>query len=288
MQRAFTPNACAAWLAGVALACFASTTAAASTLRLATTAPMEQSGLFKQLLPQFQKATGINVTVVGGPVATVVELARQDEVDVFVIFDKEEGDKLVAKGRAAKGVPIMSNEFLLVGPKGDPSKTAGKDIADALKKLDATRGLFVSRGDQSLTHAAELRLWALAGITGNKRGSLRECKCGMGTALDIAATAFGYTIADKGTWASFRNRVDLVALVEGDPRLVVTHLVYAVHDKDRPKTDAQKAEHAQRVRDTQKFVQWLTSAPAQAAIAAHKLGGQPYFVPVVAPAAAKK
>jgi tungstate transport system substrate-binding protein len=251
-------------------------------VHLATTAPIEKSRLLTQVLPKLRQATGLEVQMVAATPAQLTELARRGEVDVLLVEDgRPELDKLVASGVLAKPVPLMTTEFLLVGPKSGALPPGGKDVVAAFRKLDAARALFISRGDLSLTHLAEQRYWTRAGMKGGKGGGHRECDCGMGGALDIAATAFGYTLADKATWAGFRNRVDLIALVEGDPQLVLGYSLLTVNPPKptRERTEAQKAEEAQRVRDVQKFVQWLASAPGQAAIAAHRVGGFPYFFP---------
>lgn len=256
--------------------------ACARPVHLAVTAALERSKLPAQLLPKARQATGLEVQMVAGTPAQVAELARRGEVDLLLVDNGQpEVDKLVAAGVLAKPVPLMSSEFLLVGPKSGTLPPGGKDIVAAFRKLDASRALFISRGDLSITHLAEQRYWTRAGMKGGKGGGHRECDCGMGGALDIAATAFGYTLADKATWAGFRNRVDLVPLVEDDPQLILVHSLFTVNQPKamRPRTEAQKAEEAQRVRDVQKFTQWLLSAPGQAAIAAHRIGGNQFFYP---------
>jgi tungstate transport system substrate-binding protein len=263
----------------------ASAGASARPVHLATTAQIDKSGVLKQLLPKFKQASGLDVQVVAGTPAQVADLARRGEVDLLLIDDdRPEVDKLVAQGTAGKRIPLMFNEFLLVGPKSGTAGARGKDIVAAFKKLDAARALFISRGDQSITHSMEQRLWTRAGMKTPKGGGHRECGCGMGGALDIAATAFGYTLADKATWAAFRNRVDLEPLVEGDPQLVLGYSILPVNPprSSREKTDEQKAEEAKRKGDLQKLVQWFTSAPAKAAIAAYRIGGQQFFFPKAA------
>ena len=256
--------------------------ASARVIHLATTGAIESSGVLAQLLPKFKQASGIDVQIVAGTAAQVLDLARRGEADVLLVEDDwPDVDKLIAQGSAGKRVPLMFSEFLLVGPKSDAAAAGGKDAVAGFKKLDTAGALFISRGDQSLTHLLEQRLWLRAGMKRPKGGSHRDCGCAMTRALDIAATAFGYTLADKATWAAFRTRGELVPLVEGDPQLVAGFSVVPVTlpKATRPKTEAQKAEEAQRARDLLKFTQWLTSPPAQAAIAAHRVAGQQYFYP---------
>lgn len=282
------PRALPVWLlARFAAACLALAVAApvlAKPVLLVTTEAIAQSGLPKALAPKLKQALGLDVQVQSRPAAQALDAARKGEVDVLLLDDPQaDADKLVAQGFAARAVPVMTTELLLVGPKGDPAGAAGKDIRVALGKVDSTRSLFISRGDQSIVHVAEQRLWTLAGAKGRKGGSHRECKCGMGGALDIAATAFGYTLTDRAAWLAFRNRVDLVPLVEGDPRLTTPYAAFAVNHARQLRaepTDAQRAEAAARTRDAQKVVQWFASPVGRAAIQAHLVHGQPLFTPV--------
>lgn len=255
----------------------------ARTVVLATTAPLQQSALLAQLLPAFQQSSGLDVKVVIGTPEQAVAAARSTEADVVLIDDRALADKLVADGIAAKRLPVMTMEFLLVGPKQDPAGARGKDVVAAFRKLETTRALFISRGDGSPTNAVELRFWAASGFAARKGAAYRACKCGMGNALGIAASAFGYALTDKATWSAFRDRGELDVLVDGDPKLVVPWDAAAIaHERLlKPKTDEKKAQVAQRTRDAQKLVQWLTSPATQAAIGAFRLNGQPFFLPVV-------
>jgi tungstate transport system substrate-binding protein len=276
MPRAFSlPRAAGLAAFGFALV-LAAAPASARTVRLATPASTEQAGLLAQLLPKFKQGSGLDVQVVTATAAQAAEQARRGEVDVLLLDDK---DKLPAHPMLGKPVPVMSNQFLLVGPKADPAGARGKEIVEALRKVDTTRSLFISRGDQGIVHATEQRLWLLAGIKGRKGGGHRECRCGMGGTLDIAAMAYGYALADKGTWTAFRNRAELDTLVEADPRLTLTYFVIPVNiDRQLAgKTDAQKAELLHRARDAQAFARWLAGPEAQALIAAHKVGAQQFF-----------
>jgi tungstate transport system substrate-binding protein len=217
--------------------------------------------------------------------AEAVEAAQRGDADVLLMHDAEpDADKLVAQGVVGKRIPVMHTEFVLVGPKIDTAGARGKDLFAALKKIDATAALFISTGDQGVTHLAEQRYWPQAGIKVRKGGSHRPCKCSATAALDIAAAAFGYTIVDRAAWSSFRNRGDLAVLVEGDPRLMLAFSVLPVNQARfaKGKSEAVKAQNAQAARDAQKFVQWLTSPEGHAAILAHKLAGQQFFLPAKA------
>lgn len=264
----------------------ASAAAVARPLQLATTAPIEQTGLLAKVLPRFKQASGVDVQVVRATAAQALAAARKGELDVLLLDEAQaEPDKAAAQSLSARPVPVMFSEFVLVGPKGDPAGAAGKDVRAALGKIDATKSLFISRGDLSVTHEAEQWLWQQAGAKARKGGSHRACNCGMGSALDIAATAFGYILADKATWQSFRTRGDLVALVEGDPKLALSYSLYPLHVARQFKgelTSAQKADLAARTRDTQKLVQWFTSAAGRAAVAAHLVHSQVFFFPPAA------
>ncbi len=176
----------------------------------------------------------------------------------------------MADGFAPRRYPVMYNDFVLVGPKADPAGTKGKDIVAALKKIAAGNAPFVSRGDKSGTHAAELRYWTQAGLAGAKGSGYKECGCGMGPALNIASSTNAYALADRGTWLSFKNRGDLAVLVEGDKRLFNQYGVMVVNPQKHPHVKAAEA---------QKFVDWITSPAGQQAIAAYKIGGEQLFFP---------
>ena len=164
----------------------------------------------------------------------------------------------------------MYNDFVLIGPKADPAKTKGHDIVEALKKLALDNREFVSRGDKSGTHAAELRFWKTAGMDSQKGAGYKECGCGMGPALNIAASIGAYVLADRGTWLNFKNRGDLAVLVEGDKRLFNQYGVMLVNPAKHPSV---------KVAEGQKFVDWLVSAPGQSVIASYKIGGEQLFFP---------
>ncbi|MGV3570788.1 MAG: extracellular solute-binding protein [Ramlibacter sp.] len=239
-------------------------------ITMASTTSTEQSGLFRHLLPEFKRATGIDVKVVAVGTGQAIDSARRGDADVLFVHDQAAEEKFVADGFAAQRYPVMYNDFIVVGPKADPAAAAGKDIVAALKKIAAANAPFVSRGDKSGTHAAELRYWTLAGLAGAKGAGYRECGCGMGPALNIGASSSAYVLADRGTWLSFRNRGDLAVLVEGDRRLFNQYGVMAVSAAKHPHVKAAQARQ---------FVDWIISPAGQAAIASYRIGGEQLFFP---------
>ncbi len=241
----------------------------AQSITMASTTSTEQSGLFAHLLPAFKKASGLDVKVVALGTGQALDTARRGDADVLFVHDQVAEEKFVADGWGIKRYPVMYNDFILVGPKADPAGAKGKDIVDALKKLAASQSDFISRGDKSGTHAAELRYWKLAGLD-TKGSGYKECGCGMGPALNIAASSGAYVLADRGTWLNFRNRASLAVLVEGDTRLFNQYGVMAVNPAKHPHVKAQ---------DAQKFVAWIVSPAGQDVIAAYKIGGEPLFFP---------
>jgi len=239
-------------------------------ITMASTTSTEQSGLFGYLLPEFKKASGLDVKVVALGTGQALDTARRGDADVLFVHDQVAEEKFVADGWGVKRYPVMYNDFILVGPKNDPAGVKGKDIVGALKKLAAGNGDFVSRGDKSGTHAAELRYWKLAGADAAKGSGYKECGCGMGPALNIAASSGAYALADRGTWLNFKNRADLAVLVEGDTRLFNQYGVMVVNPARHPHVKAQ---------DAQKFVDWVVSPAGQTAIANYKIGGEQLFFP---------
>lgn len=239
---------------------------------MASTTSTEQSGLFGHLLPPFKQATGIDVRVVAVGTGQALDIARRGDADVVFVHDTAAEEKFVAEGHSVKRQPVMYNDFVLVGPASDPAKVKGSDIAAALAKLHATTAVFISRGDKSGTHAAELRLWKAAGIdlaTGKPAG-YRECGCGMGPALNMGSSLNAYVFTDRGTWLSFKNRGDLVVLVEGDKRLFNQYGVMVVDPAKHPNVKSALA---------QQFADWVVSKAGQDAIASYKIGGQQLFFP---------
>ena len=244
--------------------------ALAQSITMASTTSTEQSGLFGYLLPEFKKASGLDVKVVALGTGQALDTARRGDADVLFVHDQVAEEKFVADGWGVKRYPVMYNDFILVGPQNDPAGVKGKDIVGALKKLAAGNGDFVSRGDKSGTHAAELRYWKLAGADAAKGSGYKECGCGMGPALNIAASSGAYALADRGTWLNFKNRADLAVLVEGDTRLFNQYGVMVVNPARHPHVKAQ---------DAQKFVDWVVSPAGQTAIANYKIGGEQLFFP---------
>ena len=254
----------------VAIFSIATLAAQAQGIVVASTTSTEQSGLFAHLLPEFKKASGIDVKVVALGTGQALDMGRRGDADVLFVHDQVAEEKFVADGWGVKRYPVMYNDFILVGPKNDPAGVKGKDIVGALKKLAAGNGDFVSRGDKSGTHAAELRYWKLAGADAAKGSGYKECGCGMGPALNIAASSGAYALADRGTWLNFKNRADLAVLVEGDTRLFNQYGVMVVNPARHPHVKAQ---------DAQKFVDWVVSPAGQTAIANYKIGGEQLFFP---------
>ena len=254
----------------VATVSVASVGVQAQSIVVASTTSTEQSGLFSHLLPEFKKASGIDVKVVALGTGQAIDMGRRGDADVLFVHDKVAEDKVVAEGFAVKRFEVMYNDFVLIGPKADPAKAKGNDIVEALKKLALDNREFVSRGDKSGTHAAELRFWKTAGMDGQKGAGYKECGCGMGPALNIASSTGAYVLADRGTWLNFKNRGDLAVLVEGDKRLFNQYGVMLVNPAKHPSV---------KVAEGQKFVDWLVSAPGQSVIASYKIGGEQLFFP---------
>lgn len=243
--------------------------AQAPSLVMASTTSTEQSGLFAHLLPAFKQASGIDIKVVALGTGQALDTGRRGDADVLFVHDQAAEEKFVAEGFGVKRYPVMYNDFVLVGPANDPAKTRGKDIALALQKIVSTQAGFVSRGDKSGTHAAELRYWKQAGIDGKGAG-YKECGCGMGPALNMAASTGAYVLTDRGTWLNFKNRQDLQVLVEGDKNLFNQYGVMVVNPAKHPHVKADLA---------QKFVDWVVSPAGQASISGYKIGGEQLFFP---------
>ncbi len=248
---------------------FHAPTLAQESIVISSTTSTEQSGLFSHLMPEFQKATGITTKVVALGTGQALDMARRGDADVVFVHDQVAEEKFVAEGFGLKRLPVMYNDFVLIGPKADPAATKGKDIVDALKKIASSQTSFVSRGDKSGTHAAELRYWKMAGIE-QKGNGYKECGCGMGPALNIAASSGAYVLADRGTWLNFKNRADLAVLVEGDQRLFNQYGVIVVNPAKHPHVKQAAA---------QQFADWVTSSVGQASIASYKIGGEQLFFP---------
>ena len=242
-------------------------------ITVASTTSTENSGLFGHLLPIFLAKTGIAVRVVALGTGQALDVARRGDADVVFVHDKAAEEKFLAQGFGVARQDVMYNDFVLVGPQADPAKVAGsKDVAAALKSIKAARVPFVSRGDRSGTHAAELRLWADAGVDlGASKGPwYRETGSGMGAALNTASAMDAYVLSDRGTWLAFTNRGSLSILVEGDERLFNQYGVILVNPARHP--------HVKRA-DAQAFIDWLVSAEGQEAIAAFRINGEQAFFP---------
>lgn len=241
-------------------------------ITVASTTSTEQSGLFGHLLPAFTKASGIKVRVVALGTGQALDMARRGDADVVFVHDQAAEEKFVAEGHGVSRQGVMYNDFVLIGPRSDPARAAGKDILAGLRRIETTRAPFVSRGDKSGTHAAELRYWKAAGVDlADKRGSwYRDTGSGMGPALNTAASMNAYILADRGTWLAFKNRGELGIVVQGDTRLFNQYGVMLVNPA--------RHRHVKQG-DSQKFIDWLLSAVGQKIIADYKIDGEPLFFP---------
>jgi tungstate transport system substrate-binding protein len=237
---------------------------------VASTTSTEQSGLFSVLLPEFKKASGIDVKVVALGTGQAIDMGRRGDADVLFVHDKVAEEKVVAEGFAVKRLEVMYNDFVVVGPASDPVKVKGNDVVEALKKLSAANGPFISRGDKSGTHAAELRFWKIADLADKQGSGYKSCGCGMGPALNMASSSNAYALTDRGTWLNFKNRGELKVLVEGDQRLFNQYGVMLVNPAKHPHVKAT---------DGQKFIDWLVSPAGQDVIASYKIGGEQLFFP---------
>ncbi|QWG14301.1 substrate-binding domain-containing protein [Bradyrhizobium sediminis] len=238
---------------------------------VASTTSTQDSGLFGHLLPIFKAKSGIEVKVIAQGTGQALDTARRGDADVVFVHAKSQEEKFIADGFGVKRFDVMYNDFVLIGPKSDPAGIKGtKDIVAGLKAIQAKSAPFVSRGDRSGTHSAELALWKQAGIdiAASKGPWYREIGQGMGPALNTAGAMNGYVLSDRGTWISFRNRGELEIAVEGDRRLFNQYGVMLVNPE---KFSSVKKEFGQA------FVDWLVSAEGQAAIAAYKIDGQQLF-----------
>ena len=244
--------------------------AQAESIVAASTTSTEQSGLFSVLLPEFKKASGIDVKVVALGTGQAIDMGRRGDADVLFVHDKVAEEKVVAEGFAVKRLEVMYNDFVVVGPASDPLQVKGSDVVLALKKLAAANGAFISRGDKSGTHAAELRFWKMADLSDKQGSGYKSCGCGMGPALNMASSTNAYALTDRGTWLNFKNRGDLKVLVEGDKRLFNQYGVMLINPAKHPHV---------KVAEGQKFIDWVTGSAGQAVIASYKIGGEQLFFP---------
>ncbi len=239
---------------------------------VSSTTSTEQSGLFGFILPIFKMKTGIEVKVVAVGTGQALDIGRRGDADVVFVHDKPAEEKFVAEGYSTKRYEVMYNDFVLIGPKSDPAKIGGgKDIKVAFQKIAIAQAPFISRGDKSGTHAAELRYWKDSGVTVAPTLTwYKETGSGMGPALNTASAMNGYILADRATWLSFKNRGDLAILVQGDPKLFNQYGVMLVNPAKFP--HVKKAEG-------QAFIDWLISKNGQDVIASYKIGGEQLFFP---------
>jgi len=242
-------------------------------ITVASTTSTEQSGLFRHLLPIFEKKTGTQVRVVALGTGQALDMGRRGDADVVFVHARALEEKFVAEGYGVRRYEVMYNDFVLIGPKADPARVAGgKDALQAFQKIHHTRAAFVSRGDRSGTHFAELELWKAASIDiAREKGTwYRETGSGMGPALNTASGMNAYLLADRGTWLSFKNRGELAVLVEGDRRLFNQYGIILVNP----------AKHLGVKRELgQAFIDWIISSEGQDAIAAYKINGEQLFFP---------
>lgn len=241
-------------------------------ITLASTTSTEQSGLFGFLIPRFKATSGIDVRVVAVGTGQALAIGARGDADALLVHDRAGEDKFVAEGHGIDRRDVMFNDFVLIGPKHDPAGIRGVEKAEeALRRIALTKAPFASRGDDSGTNRTELRLWQAAGIDKTNRGDwYRETGSGMGPTLNLAAGLDAYVLADRATWANFKNRQNLEILSEGDPVLFNPYGSILVNPGRHL---AVKADSAKR------WHEWLTSAAGKAAIASYKINGaQVFFV----------
>ena len=250
----------------------ASPSFAQKSIVVSSTTSTEQSGLFGFLLPIYKSKSGVDVKVVAVGTGQALDIGRRGDADVVFVHDRVGEMKFLEEGNATKRYDVMYNDFVLIGPKSDPAKIAGgKDIKVALQKIANAKSTFVSRGDKSGTHAAELRYWKTAGIEPNKDMSwYKDTGSGMGPALNSASAMNGYILADRATWLAFKNRGDLDILVEGDPQLFNQYGVMLVNPAKFPNVKAKEG---------QDFINWLISKDGQEVISLYKIEGKQLFFP---------
>jgi len=247
---------------------------AAESITVASTTSTEQSGLFGHLLPLFEKKTGIAVRVVAVGTGQAIDIGRRGDADALLVHDRAAEDKFVADGAGAYRKDVMYNDFVIVGAKSDPAGlTAASDTTDAFRRLGQGQAPFISRGDRSGTHAAELRFWDTAGIVPKGQPWYKEAGTGMGPTLNMAAAMDGHTLADRGTWASFKNRQNLAILYAGDAKLYNPYGAILVNPAKHPHVKRAAAET---------FIDWLTSEEGRQAIASFRVQGEQLFFPLPA------
>jgi tungstate transport system substrate-binding protein len=259
--------------ASVILASSAPALAQDKSIIVSSTTSTVDSGLFNHILPLFKAKTGIEVKVLSQGTGQALDTGRRGDADVVFVHAKAQEEKFIAEGFATKRFPVMYNDFVIIGPKSDPVGIKGKkDVGEALKTIMSKQATFVSRGDKSGTHSAEINLWKASGVDIDKEKGpwYKSIGQGMGAALNTAAADKGYVMSDRGTWISFKNKDDLQIVVEGDKRLFNQYGVMLVNP----------AKHAHVKKDLgQQFIDWLVSAEGQKAIADYKINGQQLFYP---------
>ncbi len=262
-----------AFLAPMATVVAAPAVAAERFIIVQSTTSTQNSGLFEYLLPRFRETTGIEVRVVAVGTGQALKNGRNGDGDVLFVHAREAEEAFVAEGWGVTRVDVMYNDFVIVGPEGDPAAIAGgRDGAAALGRIAAAKALFVSRGDDSGTHRKERALWAAAGVDPDPASGAwyRETGSGMGATLNAAVGMGGYALTDRSTWIAFRNKRDFRIAAEGDPRLFNPYGVILVNPARHPRVKAV---------DGQAFIDWLTGPEGQAAIGAYKLDGKQLFFP---------
>ena len=260
-------------LAALATAVSVPVLAQEKSIVVASTSSTQDSGLFGHILPLFKAKTGIDVRVVAQGTGQALDTGRRGEADVVFVHAKPEEEKFLAEGQAVKRYPVMYNDFILVGPRSDPAGVRGtKDILAALKAIKVKNAVFMSRGDNSGTHQAELKLWKLADIdiAAEKAPWYKDIGQGMGAALKAASATGAYVLSDRGTWLSFKNKADLVIVVEGDKRLFNQYGTMLVNPEKHPSVKKELG---------QQFIDWIISPEGQKAIADYKINGEQLFYP---------
>ena len=241
---------------------------------VSSTTSTQDSGLFGHILPLFKEKTGIDVKVIAQGTGQALDTGRRGDADVVFVHAKSAEEKFLAEGEGVKRYPVMYNDFVLIGPKSDPAGVRGmKDIAKAFQTIKEKQASFISRGDRSGTHIAELAIWnrdAGIDIEKDKGPWYKSIGQGMGAALNVAGASDAYVLSDRGTWLSFKNKRDLQILVEGDKRLFNQYGVMLVNPDKHPNVKKDLG---------QQFIDWLISPEGQKAIANYKINGEQLFYP---------
>ena len=258
--------------AAISFALVGSAIAQDNSIVVASTTSTQDSGLFGHILPLFKQKTGIDVKVIALGTGQALDTARRGDADVVFVHAKSLEEKFVADGFGVSRKPVMYNDFVIIGPSNDPAIVRGKDVITALRTIKDRQANFISRGDKSGTHNAELNLWKEAGIdiAKDKGPWYKEIGQGMGAALNMASAGNSYVLSDRATWISFRNKADLAIVVEGDKRLFNQYGAILVNPQKHPSVKKESGEQ---------FITWLTSPEGQRAIAGYKIDGQQLFFP---------